>query len=269
VRLPTYIEVETSRFCNRTCDWCPNKLDSARQGQGLMEWSTLESILRSLSAHEYNGWLAFHNYNEPLANPRLPCEVRRVRQLLPQAKPTIYTNGDHLTRSLFDELVVAGIVEMRVTVYPGNRERLPSHARLWEWLRQHPFVDLSGWTEGSVRQGSSLVRTAPIPVVLISPDVDRYYDRGGTLATWSASRRTEPCTLTSRSMSIDHLGDVKMCCNVVSGHPAHGQYVLGNVLAIDPIELWGSEPFSRIRARHLCADWVSTPICVTCRQQLP
>jgi hypothetical protein len=37
VGLPSYMEVETSRRCNRTCQWCPNGEHNARRRQQLME----------------------------------------------------------------------------------------------------------------------------------------------------------------------------------------------------------------------------------------
>jgi hypothetical protein len=46
----------------------------------------------------FAGFVALHNYNEPLANPRLPAELDLLRAAAPQARPAIYTNGDLLKR---------------------------------------------------------------------------------------------------------------------------------------------------------------------------
>lgn len=67
--LPTYVEIETSNQCNRSCNWCPTGSVPGRRDQALMSWSLLENLLGQLGALSYRGWLALHNYNEPLLKP--------------------------------------------------------------------------------------------------------------------------------------------------------------------------------------------------------
>ena len=269
MNLPSYVEVETSRYCNRQCEWCPNQSLKNRTVQELLPWAHLERVVCSLAVARYRGWFAFHNYNEPLANPRLLEELRFVRRLLPDAKPTIYTNGDKLTAKLFDHLVSAGLFQMRLTIYPKNqRSSNPSHDTLWAWLKRHPFLGLKMWDLVTARQGPALVHAGPPELILISPHVTQYYDRGGTISWLSLQGRTKPCFLTSNSLSIDYLGNIKMCCNVVTGHVPHEAYVLGNVACDDVVEVWNSRRFRKIREQHERADWSSTPICGTCRQEV-
>src|SRR5205085_439579 len=133
--LPRYIEVETSRYCNRRCVWCPNHISGERGVQELMDWTTFQCVIRALALRRYEGWLAFHNYNEPLANPRIIDEVAFAREHLARVGLTVFTNGDYLTAELFEGLSTAGLTQMRITVYPRtNRDSAPSHDRLWEWL---------------------------------------------------------------------------------------------------------------------------------------
>jgi MoaA/NifB/PqqE/SkfB family radical SAM enzyme len=267
--LPRYIEMETSRFCNRRCVWCPNHLSGERGTQELMDWSTLQAVFQSLSRRRFQGWLAFHNYNEPLANPRIIQEVTSARGQLPQAGLTIYTNGDYLTAELFEGLRIAGLTEMRITIYPRNaRNDIPSHALLWQWLDKRPFLRHGEWAEVAVRQGLALVIKKPVAITIISPEVNRYYDRGGTVPALSIAHRATPCFLTSHSLSIDYLGNIKMCCNIVTGHAPHEQYLLGNVRECDPIDVWNSPQFTDLRRHHQQAMWSKTPICMTCRQEI-
>jgi radical SAM protein with 4Fe4S-binding SPASM domain len=270
VEQPRYVEVETSRYCNRQCGWCPNHLSLERRSQELMDWSIFQAVIESLSRHCYDGWLAFHNYNEPLANPRIFREIAFAREQLPQAKTTIFTNGDYLTADLFDELVEAGLAQMRITVYPQTPSaEAPSHASLWRWLKRRPFLHEADWKEVSARQGPGLVLEQPVAIEIISPDISRYYDRGGMLPALSIAGRSTPCFLTSNSLSIDYRGDIKMCCNIVTGQASHEQYLFGNVRDRDPIDTWNSPRFAEVRREHRRADWSDTPICRTCRQELP
>ena len=267
--LPRYVEVETSRYCNRQCEWCPNQRLKNRTVQQFLPWTHLVRVVRSLASTRYRGWFAFHNYNEPLANPRLIEELRLVRRHLPNAKATVYTNGDKLTAKLFDALVSAGLFQMRVTIYPRSRRvSNPSHDTLWDWLKRRPFLNQKIWNLIPAHQGPALVSKGPPEMILISPHVDQYYDRGGTIPWLSLQDRTKPCFLTSNSLSIDYLGNIKMCCNVVTGHVPHEAYVLGNVASDDVIEVWNSHRFQKIREQHRRSDWSCTPICRSCRQEL-
>lgn len=267
--LPRYVELETSRFCNRRCVWCPNHLTGERGVQELMDWPTFQAVIQSLSCRGYDGWLAFHNYNEPLANPRIIDEVAFARVHLARAGLSIFTNGDYLNAELFDGLVSAGLTQMRITIYPPPlHDGAPSHARLWQWLEKRTFLRSGEWSEALLRQGPALVLKKPLAIDLIFPDVSRYYDRGGTLHTLSIANRVTPCFLTSHSLSIDYHGDIKMCCNIVTGHAAHEPYLFGNVREYDPIETWNSPRFTEIRQLHRQAQWSMTPICSTCRQEI-
>lgn len=269
MRVPNYIEVETSRYCNRLCGWCPNSSLRNRRSQELLPWAFLEKIISSLRRAQYQGWFAFHNYNEPLENPRLSDELRLVHRHLPNAQLTIYTNGDKLTPALFDDLVFGGLCQMRITIYPKNDlSSDPSNTRLWAWLKRHCFLQNLEWAQVALRQGSALVHQGPPELILIYPNVSRYYDRGGTIPSLSLLDRTRPCFLTSNSLSIDYLGNIKMCCNIVTGHAPHEAYIMGNVSRDDIIDVWNSCEFEEIRERHLRADWSNTPICRTCRQEL-
>jgi hypothetical protein len=269
MRLPKYIEIETSRFCNRQCDWCPNHVLKDRTVEELMPWPIYESVITSLSSRDYCGWLAFHNYNEPLANPRLVEEVTFARQHIKGARLTVYTNGDYLNSKLLDALTSAGLSEMRITLYPRTTNHsAATHETLWEWLRRRNILAAKEWREIIVRQGPALELTGSPSMLLINPDVDRYYDRGGILPTLSIAQRTKPCFMTSHSISIDYAGNIKMCCNVVARHSSHRPYLIDNVMDSDVIEIWNSQQFESLRQCHMKSDWSTTPICRGCRQEI-
>src|SRR5437762_3234312 len=93
VALPRYVELETSRRCNRTCTWCPNGESDARRTQQIMDWELSTRVVDELGGLGFAGFLAFHNYNEPLLNRRILQEIRHVRTAIPLARPAIYSNG--------------------------------------------------------------------------------------------------------------------------------------------------------------------------------
>jgi hypothetical protein len=270
-----YVEVETSRRCNRTCAWCPNGHSGARKEQELMEWPLFARIIDQLGKARYAGWFAFHNYNEPLLNPRLDAELSWLGYKVPHARPAIYTNGDRLTVELLASLIAAGVRYVRVTRYPHDASARPSYEALRGWMRQAGLLDAVEWEWRPVRQGLAARWEHPaggVLVEVISPAIAGYNDRGGTalLPVTIPRLRTDPCGMTSTSMSIDYRGVVKMCCNVIpDSAAAHERYVVGSAAETPLADLWAHPLMQEWRTRHAAADWSASPACRTCVQALP
>lgn len=267
-----YVEVETSRYCNRTCSWCPNGHTDARRTQQLMDWAVFTKITAELGALDFDGFFAFHNYNEPLANPRLREEITHVRTHAPAAKPAIYTNGDLLTRDTLDWMRGNGVKYLRVTRYPHRANVPPTYDILRRWLVKTRIRDYD-WQFSEVRQGLAATWTDPhtgMAVEVIRPSIMTYNDRGGTAAVLQvAPHRTAPCQMTATSLSVDWRGQMKMCCNVVPEGPQHSEYVVGSVADHALADLWNHALMAEWRERHGRADWSRSSACVTCVQALP
>jgi len=272
VGLPRYVEVETSRRCNRTCDWCPNGKHTVRRRQELMGWTLFRRIVDELGGLEYGGWLAFHNYNEPLLNRRLLDEIGYVRATIPAARPAIYTNGDVLNLALYERLVAAGVRYIRVTRYPRRADAAPRTDTIRAWLTRAGLDELL-WDFRRVRQGlAAVIDTPELRVEVISPAiVGAYNNRGGSVTTLPVlvKTRTEPCLMTATSAVIDYRGRMKMCCCVYPEIPAHAGYVLGDLRTATFADLWWSARMDAYRAAHARADWSLSPACTGCTQPLP
>ncbi|MGW7004174.1 radical SAM/SPASM domain-containing protein [Streptomyces sp. NPDC054933] len=268
-----YVEIETSRYCNRTCSWCPNGHTDARRTQQLMEWAVFAKITAELAVAGFAGFFAFHNYNEPLANPRLREEIAHVRETIAAAKPAIYTNGDLLSRSTVERMREDGVKYLRVTRYPHRASVQPTFEALRSWLIKARIRDCFDWQFTPVRQGLAATWTDPdsgMKIEVIRPSVDTYNDRGGTaVVLQAAGPRTAPCQMTATSLSVDFRGQMKMCCNVVPEGPQHREYVVGNVADHTLAELWNHPTMAEWRQRHGRADWSRSPACASCVQALP
>lgn len=271
--LPKYIEVETSRRCNRTCSWCPNGEHDARRVQQLMDWTLFTRIIEQLAELDYGGFLAFHNYNEPLLSPRIVEEVRHVKTLLPRAKPAIYTNGDVLDAPLFRTLLNAGVTYLRVTRYPHAADTPPSYAAIKAYLRRKGLSDEVEWQFQPVRQGLAAVHeSGSVKIEVIAPQIlTAYNNRGGSVTTLPllVKRRTDPCFMTATSAVIDYRGRMKMCCCVYPDTTGHEQYIVGDLTTDTFTGLWPSPQMKAWRDAHAHADWSSSPACASCTQPLP
>ncbi|HEX5406299.1 MAG TPA: SPASM domain-containing protein [Pseudonocardiaceae bacterium] len=238
-----------------------------------MDWVIFTKVTAELGAVGFDGFFAFHNYNEPLANPRLRAEITHVRAGIPAAKPAIYTNGDLLTRDVVAWISEVGVKYLRVTRYPHRADVQPTFAALDQWLVRARLRDCFTWRFDAVRQGLAAIWTDPntgMTIEVIRPSIATYNDRGGTATvqqTWSP--RTVPCKMTATSLSVDWRGDMKMCCNVVPEGVQHREYVVGNVAEHSLAALWDHSKMVEWRERHARADWTRSPACVSCAQALP
>lgn len=275
VALPRYVEVETSRRCNRTCAWCPNGEHDVRRTQQAMDWDVFRRVVDELGGLGYAGFLAFHNYNEPLLNRRILDEIGYVRAVAPEARPAIYSNGDVLDVALFRRLVDAGVAYLRVTRYPRTADTPASFDAVRAWLRRAGLSDEAPWRFEPLRQGLAAVAELPTcRVEVISPQIETAYNhRGGAVTTLPVlvRRRIEPCLMTATSAVIDYLGRLKMCCCVYPEAPAHAGYVIGSLAdgASSFLDLWGSAQMNAYRLAHARADWSLSPACASCVQPLP
>lgn len=234
----------------------------SRDEQKLMDWPIFDRVVQNLAKHEYAAWFAFHNYNEPLLNPRLPDEIRHVRCALPSAKPVVFTNGDLLNPGLLEQLANCGLRSMRITTY-GRPQNTSHGAWLERFLLKKGLLAATSWCEAQGKHLALYAQLYGVDLELISPDTERFSTRGGT-AQGMGTRRTVPCWMTHDSIAIDYQGNIKMCCNVVSEVEEHRRYILGNVRHDDVLELWSGKRFSAFRSGHSVADWSLSPICESC-----
>ena len=77
------IQIQTIDFCNRSCDFCPNR-DGLRKTGALMEERTLDAVLDQLAAMEYHGRISPYLMNEPLLDDRIFEIIARIRARFPR-----------------------------------------------------------------------------------------------------------------------------------------------------------------------------------------
>jgi hypothetical protein len=263
--MPQFIEIETSRQCNRRCAWCPNGQFTSRSQQELMHWGIFTKLIHELAELGYCGEIALHNYNEPLLNPRIYREIETIKASMTQCSVTLFTNGDYLTRSTVKRLAECGVSLLRITLYPATiDDSQPSIQRIQRWLRIKALDDLE-WVNGPCKMGLCATSTYDrMNLLVISPDLLTYNYRGGTAETLADYTRTVPCHLTTRSAAIDYLGRMKMCCNVFPESGQHDRYIVGTLDSSSFAALWSSGMMNSLRKAHARADWSGSPICERC-----
>lgn len=115
------VSLELSNSCSHAWlhEKCP--LHSEMLGPGVnkepktLPIAIVRKVLETLGEYEYNGTLAFHQYNEPLQDPRLFLFLAMAKEMCQYAGPYIVTNGYNLTPTLAEELLDYGVRKIIVS----------------------------------------------------------------------------------------------------------------------------------------------------------
>lgn len=272
--LPSYIEIETSSYCNRDCSWCPNgDISAPRSVKKMMPWSLFVSILKNLAEYDYQGNIGLTNYNEPLYNTRLYEEINLINTILPFAKIRLYTNGDKLNNKVLNQLVDLKVSVIRVTIYPKNdmKDIEPSKTSIYKFINRKD-IDYLEWKTSDSRQGlvaSCLINETTL-IEITSPSIKKYSYRGGTAKTIILNQKREnPCYLTTHSATVDYTGKLKMCCCVFPESGIHDSYIIADLNKLSFIEGWLSPKLTNIRELHASSNWSETKICEMCIHHSP
>lgn len=272
--LPHFLEVEIGTYCNRRCAWCPNGWHERGQSRLTMPRGVFSGLVENLGAHGFSGWFAFHNYNEPLADPALLDRLREARAALPAAKLDIHTNGDFLDAPLLEALRAAGLDALQVTLYPqGEAVFEPPHpARLAAFLSKLG-ITRKGRLEDRPSKIERTVRVGRLALSVRLPRVERYNDRAGSVGLVglrTPTPRIAPCSLPTRSAAIDVHGNLKVCCHIYdAAEPAMAPYVMGRLSDAPFTALWNGERMRAVRAQLAQADFAGLPACANCSHRAP
>lgn len=116
------VEVEISSLCNRHCNYCPQCLINRKRE--LFPLETFSKILKELKEINYRGALAFHQYNEPVLEYEHLCRcIKIAKEIIPDIRLELYTNGDMLTQKKYRELKKMGINRLVITCHLNNDEK--------------------------------------------------------------------------------------------------------------------------------------------------
>lgn len=221
------VEIEVNSRCNRKCSYCPVSILDPRGIPILMDQMVFDRLISELTRVEFQGRISYHFYNEPLLRKDIANLIQAVKEQLPLANQTLFTNGDFLTEDKYQELIDAGIDFFQVT----------SHS-----LKKHPV--------------------RPKQIVYLPSDLN-LTNRGGTLPTLPGATNEileTPCYAPSEMLIVLVNGDVALCYE-----DAQRKHIMGNIMSQPLEEIWFSEEFKNIRHKLSLGKRNSGPaICSLC-----
>ena len=245
------IEFETTSYCNRTCSFCPNSFIDRLSEKLTMPESTWRAILDGLNEVEYKGNVVWSRYSEPLSERRIIERIREVRQVAPQTRICINSNGDYLDADYLRELEEAGLDRLWIDVYFPDDET-------YDYEAARKYHDK--FLKRIKRSATPLPSEPELAYKIASPDMEvvahvrnvaalktmDLSDRGGLIQIARQTVRDAPCYAPYKHLVIDWDGSVVICCQLRSDSPAHGSGVIGKI---------AKEDLSLVDAYRRLAGW--------------
>ena len=242
--LPTWVELSLIDVCNRKCSFCP-------KSDELVAPDTFQSMTRALidKIHDelknmnFKGAIALCGYGEPMLHKDITWIVKKLSKVAPVE---IITNGDVLTSKKIQDLYLAGVSKVLVSMYDG-----PEQIEKFETLTKKANV--------------------PNDTVILR---DRWYNadsdfgvkltnRAGTMKTGNQKPNTfyTKCFYPAYQFLIDWNGDVFLC-------PQDWQrrVTMGNMMQQSLFEIWTGKIITKYRKRLLEGKRDCTP-CNKCNAE--
>jgi radical SAM protein with 4Fe4S-binding SPASM domain len=231
---PMYVEVETTTYCNRRCDYCPNSVfdRGLRQNEVRMPEDLFYKIVSDLGRNHFCNQFSPHNYGEPLADERMPYLLEMARHEMPKARIALYTNGDYLTPELFERLLPS--VDAFVITQHGEKMPPGVKAIFDEHGGAHPKIRYK--TAQSIRLNAS--------------------NRGGLIPI--KVNRRKACGVVMNELHINAHGQLILCCEDYLARKT-----FGNIRDMTIEEAWSSEERMRVHRANVRGEF-QLDQCATC-----
>ena len=118
--LPTWVELSLIDVCNRKCSFCPKSDELvAPDTYQSMTRLLIEKIHDELKDMKFKGAIALCGYGEPMLHKDINWIVKKLSDVAPVE---IITNGDVLTSKKIQDLYLAGVSKVLVSMYDGPEQ---------------------------------------------------------------------------------------------------------------------------------------------------
>lgn len=288
--------IEATSKCNLTCNFCgmhSKKLSKTSHPAGRtrtkrkthIDLSLFNETIRKCQAMEKLKLLYLHGNGEPLLNPNIVKMVDIAKKADIAESIILVTNGVLLGKTMFEELVEAGITGVRISFDIISPEK----------YRQVKGADLCRRVQANIDACIDLIRARRLPVTLAilcdEPESEEfseetkhivsYYgpkikdlpgvviqyrklfnwvDSINSLTDGSEYRRRVPCEQPFYLLMVHSDGDISMCCS-----DANKELVLGDIRKASSLkDILTSEALRIGRKSLLRQNYEMIPACEHC-----
>jgi len=222
--------IEISTYCNRKCAYCPNSVFESPKK--LMDFIIFKKAILRLKEIGFSGSLYFHFYNEPMLDTRLEKLVVYAKKELPNAMIRIFTNGDYLNIENMEALIKAGVMQFAISNHTSNRKMFDKRMAI-------------------------MLKKFGKNMEIRYPQEGELSNRGGLVKIEKQDKR-KTCTEPLRTLQIDYLGNVILCCD-----DYFRKHKFGNIRKEKLVDIWNKKEFKKVR-QELRLGITSYDICRKC-----
>lgn len=270
------IEIETHSYCNRKCWFCTNSIVDRKSKNIELDENLFLKLLSELREINYSNYIYLHRYNEPLYNKELLIKrIKQVREYLPQAYITIFTNGDYLTLDYLKLLENIGVNAMLISYYyDGNDKNItfdieniikPGMQKLLNKL------NLNYCVKNQTKDYYKLkLEYKNMNIEYKASDFKKYgTDRGGILKdNVNTINRIVQCFLPNFQIVVDYDANYTLCCNIRSDDKNNRNYILGNIETHSVFDIFMGEKTINFR-KELLLEGPKKGACSHCSEPRP
>lgn len=241
IPIPSWIELSLIDVCNRKCIFCPkSNSEVAPDTFQKMSRKIIDSIHDQLYEIKFKGTFSLCGYGEPLLHKDINYIVKKLSAI---SNVEIITNGDVLSPKILQDLYIAKVSKVLVSMYDG-----PEQIKKFEEIRRKANV--------------------PDEILILR---DRWYDkyndfgvkltnRAGTIKIGNQEKvnLSAKCFYPAYQFLIDWNGDVFLC-------PQDWQrrVAMGNIMQEKIFEIWTGKIHTNFRKNLLSGKRCSSP-CSLC-----
>lgn len=256
------IQFQTIDMCNRSCDFCPNKIGLRKTGAYMTDFVFFR-ILERLREINFKGRISPYLMNEPLLDARLPAWIQTIRRNFPKNIIFINSNGDAiLSQSMRDRLADSGLDGIQLNCYDSEDEFKNKVEIVEHWAKEDSriFVHYSG----SLRRMNKRNGKVNVRVKYVSELLPSFWNRAGHIPLVIPSVKyggLGKCSFLFEQMYINHLGQAILCCSDYKF-----EVVLGSVVDASLSAIWNGQDYRKYRTSHENSDYNSLLLCRSCNR---
>lgn len=277
---PKYFAVETCNNCNGSCIMCAKSRKELKELQ-IMKDMVFDKIVEEIKS--YNHWIemvCLNSDGEPLLDKKISERVKKLKDIGIK-HVYISTNGQLLTKDVIEELMTAGLDDIRISMdgyfkqtfekirrgldYDKIKENVLNLIQMRNQKQSHMHIRIrmveldenagerKEWLEYWKSKVNENDKVQLMPM----------HTWSGKIADEEQSRieyySDKPCVSVFSSFAINYNGDVQLCDSDIDQ-----QEILGNIMENSIQKIWQGERLEAIRNWHANSQRNNIKICQGC-----
>ena len=244
----SWIEFSLSGLCNRVCVFCPRS--DPKEFPNLNKHMSIDSyisVMNDLKEINYKGGIIYSGFSEPILYKHIFEVIKITKDLLPNNRIELITNGDHLKIDKLNKLFDVGLTQISVSLYDGphqieNFKQLQAEAKLSDDQFDLRYRWANVESDNGISYGINITNRAG---AINLPNIDVVKLKEGI---------KKKCFYPFYQIMVDYDGAVLLC-----NHDWHKKLILGNINDESILDIWNNEVYKQTRANLSNALRIDSP----------